>query len=803
MSRSSTELSKKKIQDEIKLFDVLSSRFISERIMFHRVENSPVEQLLEQDNDGYIGLVYAIMQAKELIIDRYIERAPTSINIVDNFNRSILHHVVTNAGENYKNGKLNLATIQFKYIKILIERGIDIHSEDNFSKTVLMKAVELDNIQIIKAIISAAKEKLKKEQALRNPSLTDAVKKLEEDALLTKLLNTRDKDGVTLLINAVANCSSSVFRYLLSLGADRTGVNKNKRNSLMLAAYYADHSSISAHFSSAINIFHDINAVDSEGNTALYFAVRYIGKNDDRIPKEFRGLDYNKRSIKLLVENGANINMVCSGIKIIDLLDAEPKHKKFKEEIQKLYATVEKKMKHDADLKHQADTAAAAAAGNSSPSSSAAAALGSSIAAGAAVAGALAPAAVRAPVSGSAAANPKSDKEEKTAADCKSDKDEKRAADPVGANSNKLPYSNGAAAASNGAAAGANPSVNSKVDKYKGRDIVDLLTEDEDEAKAKEMSLLAYYSKKAVDERAAARSSSSATDMIDDSPIQYETSARSPHTPAYQATTPPLSSANSSGAAAAIPPTPKKDSILVSPAVHLNTSAYPLQSPSSVGPSQSPIVGRVSPETAPLTAARAADSSLSAAAAATGPNTSATSSPSPYHLMPPPQLNKGRLLSFSGASANAISSPRAAVAIAGTENHKRKATDAVVESSESSKPQSIGEVRKELEQNTAKRIVMLDQFSKQEVALKNALEKQKGVTQKLEAQLKLVGTKKRELELSVNGITASAAAANPNGNGDTANGTAASAEPSSNSSAAASASGSAVVSEPAKKKSKK
>jgi len=149
--------------------------------------------------------------------------------------------------------------IDFRSLKLLLQKGADVNAKNKDDGTPLHKAIILENIEIIKLL-------------------------LEKGAKI----NILDKNGVSALYIAVYNNNKDIVELLLQYGADVNALNIYDISPLYIAIYNENKDMVEL----LLKNNDDINAKDNNGQTPLHIAVY---KNNSNI-------------VKLLLQNDADVN---------------------------------------------------------------------------------------------------------------------------------------------------------------------------------------------------------------------------------------------------------------------------------------------------------------------------------------------------------------------------------------------------------------------------------------------------------------------------------------------------------------
>ncbi|ORY37857.1 ankyrin [Neocallimastix californiae] len=255
-----------------------------------------------KDEEGKTLLLYAIEDENELIVNYLLENH-ASIHSV-NENIKCLKELTKNKKE-YKDELLVDFEFRiknkFNILKLLLQHGLDINSEDEEGKTLLLYAVEDENEFIVNyllenhASIHSVNENIKclkeftiNKKGNKKESLESFEFRVKNKFNIIKLLlkygldiNAKDEEGKTLLLYAINEVNESLFYYLLKNNASLESLKKNNIKLLL-------------------NLIFSINENENENENALNKLSKYTNKEKEE-EKCFEIL-------KLIIRNGLDIN---------------------------------------------------------------------------------------------------------------------------------------------------------------------------------------------------------------------------------------------------------------------------------------------------------------------------------------------------------------------------------------------------------------------------------------------------------------------------------------------------------------
>ena len=218
---------------------------------------------------------------------------------------------------------------QADILKLLIEKGIDIHAVDSYGENALMYAVKNNFPEIVKFLIQKGIDIHAVDSfghnalvyAIRNNS-PEIVKLLIEKGID---INSVDVERQSVLMYAIENNQPKIAKLLISKGADIHVINSGGKNALMYAIKYNQEEIAKLLIETGI----DIHAVDSFGANALVYttitelleitnllirkgidihAVNFFGKN-----ALMYAIEHNAPKIaEMLIEKGIDIHAVDS-----------------------------------------------------------------------------------------------------------------------------------------------------------------------------------------------------------------------------------------------------------------------------------------------------------------------------------------------------------------------------------------------------------------------------------------------------------------------------------------------------------
>lgn len=195
------------------------------------------------------------------------------INLQDKYGRTILFSVT-------KNGNLNI-------LKDLINRGGDITIKDNDGQSCLIVACCIGNIEIVKFFIEEMKMD-KNETTYKNQScLSLAAKCGRIDVVKYLIENNTDVDilddiGYNCLMWSISRGNIHVTKYLLLQTNKKINIdeyNNSRETALMMACHMSKFDEVKLLVNNGANV----NKINSNKKNALYFAISKGNKNYDII----------------------------------------------------------------------------------------------------------------------------------------------------------------------------------------------------------------------------------------------------------------------------------------------------------------------------------------------------------------------------------------------------------------------------------------------------------------------------------------------------------------------------------------
>ncbi|KAG4100461.1 ankyrin [Neocallimastix lanati (nom. inval.)] len=267
------------------------------------------------------------------------------------FYHSYFSDLIANAQENiidYFNNNISIFKSIFKYeytfkivnvLIILIQNGLNIDARDKEGNTLLVYAIQEKNEDIVYyllkyhsslELLNTKIEILKPLIKIKNTFLFNEINLIKNIQILKMLIqqgidiNSKDKEGKTLLVYAIEEEDKFIVNYLLENHASIQSVNENIKCFRELNKYKKGNEKKSLERSEfrKKNIFNiiklllqhglDIDATDEEGKTLLLYAIE----------------DENELIVNYLLENHASIHSVNENIKCLKELTKNKKEYK-------------------------------------------------------------------------------------------------------------------------------------------------------------------------------------------------------------------------------------------------------------------------------------------------------------------------------------------------------------------------------------------------------------------------------------------------------------------------------------------
>jgi len=180
-----------------------------------------------------------------------------------------------------------------KFLKMLIQNGADVNTQDKNGFTALMLAVAIGHSNMVEFLIHNG-AKVNTQYKYGATALINAIGHKHAD--IVKILikngadvNAQDEHGLTALMYVVMKSHASMVEFLIKNGADVNAQDKNGVTALMYVKNKDDISIVEL----LVENIADVNTQNKNGATALMLAV----------VNEFNSM------AEFLVENGADINM--------------------------------------------------------------------------------------------------------------------------------------------------------------------------------------------------------------------------------------------------------------------------------------------------------------------------------------------------------------------------------------------------------------------------------------------------------------------------------------------------------------
>ena len=212
-------------------------------------------------------------------------------------------------------------------VQLLVEKGADVNAIDNEGMSVLMRAVEADNLEIAKFLLQqGAKQTINTVHHFTNSTALFRAKSAPMVQLLLENgadVTSTDRHGTTVLSNAIRE-DVSLIKLLLKNGVDVNKQDREGKTALLLAVdathYGGDVETVKLLLENGA----DVNLADNEGNTPLLIADKLEvmqlllahGANVDvkdkygqsALIRIAQGYDEDGAKVKLLLDHGADIN---------------------------------------------------------------------------------------------------------------------------------------------------------------------------------------------------------------------------------------------------------------------------------------------------------------------------------------------------------------------------------------------------------------------------------------------------------------------------------------------------------------
>lgn len=153
-------------------------------------------------------------------------------------------------------------------VTTILQRGMDVNTVDKSGNSLLMLAVQKENIDLVRFLVEHRARQVKNQYG-DTPLMVAALKgNLDMVKLLVNAGADVNNSGWTPLIYAAFEGKDLVVRYLLEKGADVDAVAPNQMTALMLAAKNGHEDTVRA----LIVALADLEHQTSDGETALSLA---------------------------------------------------------------------------------------------------------------------------------------------------------------------------------------------------------------------------------------------------------------------------------------------------------------------------------------------------------------------------------------------------------------------------------------------------------------------------------------------------------------------------------------------------
>ncbi|GAB4541202.1 MAG: hypothetical protein Tsb0014_32910 [Pleurocapsa sp.] len=255
--------------------------------------------LNHRDRKGRTVLFEAVARGDRELVAYLLEQG-VELNVKDNNNRNALFEAVSHRDRQ-------------QIVELLIEKGIDVNTQDIHQNTSLLialfnKYIELGTIELL---LSNEAQVNKVNQNKMTPLLTalstNYRQNIDEQILKVLLENGADVNTPNLnnhfpLFMAAASEQPKIVELMLNKGA-KINYKDRENNNVLLHALNRNYRLNSEIVRQLINAGVDVNAKNDQGLTPLHLLVNKSDRFNRRDDENFQ------TNIELLIKNGANINV--------------------------------------------------------------------------------------------------------------------------------------------------------------------------------------------------------------------------------------------------------------------------------------------------------------------------------------------------------------------------------------------------------------------------------------------------------------------------------------------------------------